>query len=294
MDSAFATDPPQMLKILQTSSNCGISDNAIRELDSITGIPPTNRSSYSEGIHTVVIKLFVPPRSTPLEIVSKVSAFPDSKLRDQVSVIKSDPSSVKQMKEPMTTVNLDHEISGNKFYVALFSTGNLLDNCTDTPFVMLIDGKKITIRGSEVFYQSFKFDFENRFDFLPLGPKEAAVLGRKKPVTKNFGEDFFENHWNPTMRFVAMLVALFYKMTIYPDIKNYLIDLLKNGLIPCEVQPNFKNDWTICERNFLSGCLVTIGLLFYQKSNMTVEDFVPEQYKQYFNLSAYQLVGPAI
>ncbi len=65
-----------------------------------------------------------------------------------------------------------------------------------------------------------------------------------------------------------------------------LLCLLRKNTLPCEVQ-NFKNEWTVTEKNYLCGCLTTIGLLFAQNPNLSVQSLVPEEYQKHFALEQY-------
>lgn len=228
-----------------------------------------------------------------VETVNSISKLPSENYTDLVCVVerlKQDQQNMKIIKSPKGHVCIVCMSDEDKAQLAFFSTGNLLDNCTSTPFEIMFNKEKITIIGSEAFYQSFKFDVEQRYDFMQLDPKESAALGRKKQVTAAFGGNFFEDHWNPRMRFIAMLVALHFKLTAHPEIKEMLINLLKKNTLPCEVQ-HFKNDWTVSEKNYLCGCLATIGLLFIQTPNLDVHSLVPDEYRKHFALDKYSLIN---
>jgi hypothetical protein len=225
-----------------------------------------------------------------VSVVLNVAKLNTIELIERANQAKVNKGDLVVMKHATQTLNV--EVNDQVF--ALFSTPNVLDNCTVTAFDIKLNGKVIVVEGSETFYQSFKFDVANRSEFLGLNPQKAAVLGRKLPVTDQLDGNFFKDHWDPKMRFVAMLVALHFKFSAWPEHKQVLIDLLKANIIPCEVQVSLINDWTVTEKNFLSGCLVVIGLLFMRNPDFSVHDLVPEEYKKHFDLESYELVGKCI
>jgi len=136
--------------------------------------------------------------------------------------------------------------------LCLFATQHPLDNCTKG-FGFLIDFKNSSawkVASSESLFHILKFALDNRKALAETDPLAAANKGRNFPMIID------SEKWDNHLRYVSMILALVLKMTAYPEVFVLLEEVIVGGQLPCEVQGDFDNVWTLTTgENLLGACL---------------------------------------